>query len=69
MVYIDPDTRHTWKSVRVGRIRPDGQFDIVWWSEFPVRPVPYPPERTVQAWEAMLNGLFTSWGGQWVKAS
>jgi urea transport system substrate-binding protein len=67
MVYIDPENRHTWKTVRIGRIRPDGQFDIVWSSEYPIRPAPYPPERSVDAWNALLKGLFTSWGGRWVR--
>lgn len=67
MVYVDPENRHTWKTVRIGRIRPDGQFDIVWSSEYPIRPVPYPPQRTVQAWESMLQQLYTSWGNRWVR--
>jgi urea transport system substrate-binding protein len=67
MVYVDPENRHTWKTVRIGQIRPDGQFDIVWSSEYPIRPVPYPPQRTVQAWEAMLQQLYASWGNRWVR--
>jgi urea transport system substrate-binding protein len=67
MIYVDPGNHHTWKTVRIGRIRPDGQFDIVWSSEYPIRPVPYPPQRTAQAWDGMLQQLFTSWGGHWVK--
>jgi len=67
MVYIDPENRHAWKTVRIGQIRADGQFDIVWSSEYPIRPVPYPPQRTVQAWEAMLQQLYTSWGNRWVR--
>jgi len=67
MIYIDPENRHAWKTVRIGQIRPDGQFDIVWSSEYPIRPVPYPPQRTVQAWDAMLQQLYTSWGNRWVR--
>jgi urea transport system substrate-binding protein len=67
MIYVDPENHHTWKTVRIGRIRPDGQFDIVWSSEYPIRPVPYPPQRTVQAWDELLQQLFTSWGGHWVR--
>jgi len=69
MIYIDPENRHAWKTVRIGRIRPDGQFQVVWSSEYPIRPVPYPPQRTVQAWEELLKQLQTSWGGRWVKPS
>ena len=67
MIYIDPENRHAWKTVRIGQIRPDGQFDIVWSSEYPIRPIPYPPQRTVQAWDAMLQQLYTSWGNRWVR--
>jgi urea transport system substrate-binding protein len=46
IVAIDPETQHTWLSVCIGRIRTDGQFDIVWTSKTPVRPVPFPISRT-----------------------
>ena len=39
------------------RIRPDGQFDLVWRSEKPVRPIPYPSSRAHAEWEAFLDGL------------
>ncbi|MFT4589773.1 MAG: urea transport system substrate-binding protein [Limisphaerales bacterium] len=65
MVYIDPETLHTWKIARLGRIRDDGQFDIVWDSGTPVRPIPFPEHRTRKEWEAMLESLYQGWGGQW----
>ena len=40
---VDDETQHTWRPVYVGQIRADGQFDLVWSSEKPVRPIPYPP--------------------------
>jgi len=40
LLRIDPSTQHTWKVGRVGRIRGDGQFDLVWSSEGPIRPDP-----------------------------
>lgn len=42
LVRIDPRNQHTWKVARVGRIRADRQFDIVWSSDVPLRPEPYP---------------------------
>ena len=42
IVYVDAENQHVWKKVRIGRIRGDGQFDIVWSSEIPIRPEPYP---------------------------
>ena len=65
IVYVDPRTRHTWKTVRIGRIRRDGQFDVVWSSGAPVRPVPYPGHRSRSAWDALLSGLYQGWGGRW----
>ena len=41
----------------VGQIRADGQFDLVWSSEKPVRPIPYPSSRSHAEWDAFLDGL------------
>lgn len=65
IVSIDPENQHTWKTVRVGRIRPDGQFDIVWTSEHPVRPLPFPDSKSKSQWEASLAELFEQWGNRW----
>ena len=40
IVSIDPETRHTWRPFYVGRVRADGQFDIVWSLAKPIRPIP-----------------------------
>ena len=40
-IRIDPENQHTWKQVRIGRIRPDGQFDILLTSEAAIRPEPF----------------------------
>jgi urea transport system substrate-binding protein len=65
MVYIDHENNHTWKTVRIGRIRADGQFDIVWSSEKPVQAVPYPSYRLKSQWDKFLNDLYKSWGNRW----
>jgi urea transport system substrate-binding protein len=65
IVYVDAQTQHTWKTVRIGQINADGQFNIVWSSQTPVRPVPYPPSRSQQAWNNVLDTLYTGWGGNW----
>ena len=41
-VRLDPKTQHTTKFCRIGRIRPDRQFRIVWESPEPIQPDPYP---------------------------
>ncbi|MCX7821060.1 MAG: ABC transporter substrate-binding protein, partial [Brevinematales bacterium] len=42
MVKVEPSNNHTWKIVQIGKVRKDGQFDIVWSSKVPVQPDPYP---------------------------
>ncbi len=41
MVKIDGPTQHTYKTVRIGLIQPNGQFKEVWNSGQPVKPDPY----------------------------
>jgi urea transport system substrate-binding protein len=64
-VYVDSDNLHTWKVVRIGKILNDGQFELVWESEKPIQPVPYPTTRSKKDWEIFLNNLYTKWGNQW----
>lgn len=65
IVTIDADTQHAWKVVRVGKILANGQFEIVWSSRDPVRPIPYPEFRTQAEWESFLTELQSGWGGAW----
>ena len=52
-ISIDVENRHTWKMVRIGKIRDDGQFDIVHTSERAIAPKP---------WDASLNnGMQCEW--------
>jgi urea transport system substrate-binding protein len=41
-VRIHKKTHYVWKKVRIGRARPDGQFDIVWESKGLIEPNPFP---------------------------
>jgi urea transport system substrate-binding protein len=63
IVSVDDETQHTWRPVYVGRIRSDGQFDVVWSSEKPVRPIPFPRSRTQLEWESFVDNLYRTWGG------
>lgn len=65
MVYVDDDSNHTWKPVRIGKIRQDGQFDIVWDSERFIHPEPYPVSRTKSEWHGFLQELYEMWGKKW----
>ena len=40
-VRIDPENNHTWLTPRIGRVRRDGGFDIVWQAKAAVKPDPY----------------------------
>ena len=66
IVYVDASTRHTWKPVKIGRIRQNGQFDVIWTSKHAVRPIPFPPYRRRVQWEQFLDRLFNEWGKNWV---
>lgn len=65
VVYVDPETQHTWKTVRIGIIKEDGQFSSVWTSGKPVRPVPYPLSKLKVEWEKFVDDLYQSWGQKW----
>ncbi len=65
IAYIDAENQHLWKKTRIGRVRGDGQFDIVWSSEIPIRPEPYPKHRKREEWDAFLKQLYDGWGGRW----
>jgi urea transport system substrate-binding protein len=65
IVYIDSNNQHTWKTVRVGKIQPDGQFQVVWSSDKPIRPVPYPISRSKADWDKFLESLYLGWNKSW----
>lgn len=65
IVYVNSENNHTWKTVRVGKIKSDGQFEIVWSSQKPVRPEPYPAYRSRSEWNEFLNDLYAGWGNRW----
>jgi len=67
-VKIDAETQHTWKTVRIGKVRSDGQIEEIWNSGEPIQPDPflknYPwaaalaPRRISVGTRASLIGLF-----------
>jgi urea transport system substrate-binding protein len=64
-VKVDPETLHTHKHIRIGRVSDEGRFEVVYTSEQPIAPLPYPATRSVADWDALLNDLHLRWGGQW----
>lgn len=65
IVSMDGESQHLWKTVRIGRIRGDGQFDIVWDSGKPICPEPYPIGESRSSWDALLSRLYEGWGRRW----
>ena len=65
MVFVNSENNHMWKTVKIGKIMEDGQFEIVWRSEKPIRPVPYPVYRSKSQWEEFIQRLYEGWGGKW----
>lgn len=64
-VYLDARSGHFFKTPRIGKIKADGQFEIIWESDVPVRPVPYPLFRTAGEWDDFTQNLYRTWGNQW----
>ncbi len=65
LVYIDAKNQHIWKTVHIGKFRTDGQVDVVWSSEKPVQPLPFPASRLREHWEIFLHDLYTGWDKNW----
>jgi urea transport system substrate-binding protein len=65
MTYIEGETLHVWKKMRIGRILEDGQFEIVWDSGIPISPEPYPLYRSREEWDSFLRTLYEGWGERW----
>jgi urea transport system substrate-binding protein len=54
---VDRSTRHLWKQARIGKARPDGQFEVVWNSDDALRPNPFPDYRSRPEWLYLLGAL------------
>lgn len=66
-ITIDHDTFHAWLPVRIGRIRADGQIDLLAGAgtEQPIAAVLFPPTRSEAEWGQFLHGLSAKWEGKW----
>ena len=65
VISVDPATQHTWRSFSIARILPNRQFEVVWSSHNPIRPVPYPLSRTKAQWDGFLTDIYSRWGNAW----
>lgn len=60
------ENNHTFKTVRIGKVNDKGNFDIVWTSNGPIEPDPYPYFRSKAYWKSFLIDLFHKWNDQWI---
>jgi urea transport system substrate-binding protein len=65
-VRIDGTTHYTWRPMRIGRVKEDGQFEIVSDTDWALQPQPFPPTRSRDAWKKYLLDLYTGWGNRWI---
>lgn len=63
------NNNHARKMVRIGRFNQSGHFDILWSSEGPIPPVPYPFFKSRGYWEKLLRELQEQWKGRWTASS
>jgi substrate-binding family protein len=61
---VASENQPTCKTIRLGKIVEGGQFEIVWSSEKPIRPEPYPTSRSAAAWDEFIAQLFEEWDGR-----
>jgi urea transport system substrate-binding protein len=64
-IFVDPVLLNTHRTTRIGRVRADGQFDVVASSGNPVAPEIFPKSRTPAEWESLLQSLYKQWGNSW----
>jgi urea transport system substrate-binding protein len=63
-VRVDGNNQHLWQAARIGRVREDGQFDIVWESDI-LPPANFPASRSRSEWQQLLDSLYEAWGRNW----
>jgi urea transport system substrate-binding protein len=57
IITIDNETRHGWRPFFLGKVRPDGQFEIVWSLTKSIRPTPFPVFRPRPEWESLRDEI------------
>ena len=56
-VKIDADNHHAYLTPRIGRVRADGQFDILHEAKQPIKPDPYLVEHSLDDWSAQVSQI------------
>ena len=65
IISYDSFTNHVWKTPIIGRLRSDGQIDIIWNEDNPIKPNPYPVFKSKEDWQIFIDSFYTLWGNKW----
>jgi urea transport system substrate-binding protein len=57
IIHIAQEVLQTWGFARIGKIRSDRQFTILWSSEKSIRPMAYPPSRSAAEWDELATTI------------
>jgi urea transport system substrate-binding protein len=69
LVSVDYSNLNNWRPFFLGKVRGDGQFEIVFQMPKAIQPVLYPRTRSKSEWDSLLGDLSASWGGEWANPS
>lgn len=67
VLYIDPKSAYTWRTVEIGRINKEAKYDIVWRSEGPIEPIVYPDFKTRAEWNIFEYQIYNKLGNSWYR--
>ncbi len=67
LAYVDEENNHVWRQVRIAKVHEDGEFHVIWSSENPIAPIPFPPTSNIEDMEKFIHELYLSWNGKWEK--
>ena len=65
VIYIDPYTSHSWRTVLIGKLNQQGRYNTEWSSLSPIRPVVYPRFKSKIQWEFFVYQLYLKWNKTW----
>ncbi len=66
VVSIDHHSLHTWKTTRIGKANSQGQFDIVWQSQYAIQPTPFPLMINQQEGKNEIETWYHRWNQRWI---
>jgi urea transport system substrate-binding protein len=69
-IRIDPNTQYAYRTAFIGQIvngKPLSPFRIVYTSDEPLAPEPYPTWKSRVEWDKFLKEIYEGWGRRWEK--